>query len=155
MTANLRGEFTITMICNKNIASDICIYLSPSEFSKNEIRSANGIIMKELFTTEFRVISANSINNGGGRSISVEVRAHRKEWAGQGGGVENQGRKEKKKKEMKTLLIIPLVGAISLYFKPSKQWALMISVATMIEALRLYVTMDKKSTEYQLVEKIV
>lgn len=56
---------------------------------------------------------------------------------------------------MKTLLILPLVGAISLYFKPKKQWALMISVATMIESLRIYVLMDKKSTEYQFVEKII
>lgn len=56
---------------------------------------------------------------------------------------------------MKTLLIIPLVGAISLYFKPSKQWALMISVGTMIESFRIYVLMDKKSTEYQFVEKII
>ena len=56
---------------------------------------------------------------------------------------------------MKTLLILPLLGAISLYFRPSKQWALMISVATMIESLRLYILMDKKSTEYQFVEKII
>jgi len=56
---------------------------------------------------------------------------------------------------MKTLLIIPLIGAISLYIKPSKQWALVISVVTMLEALRLYVIMDKKSSEFQFVEKLV
>ena len=56
---------------------------------------------------------------------------------------------------MKTLLIIPLIGAISLYFKPSKQWAVIISVGTMIEAIRIYVGMDKKSTEYQYVERIM
>ena len=56
---------------------------------------------------------------------------------------------------MKTLIIIPIIGAISLYFKPSKQWALLISVAAMIESLRLYVAMDKKSTEFQFVERII
>jgi NADH:ubiquinone oxidoreductase subunit 4 (subunit M) len=56
---------------------------------------------------------------------------------------------------MKTLIILPIIGAISLYFKPSKQWALIISVATMIESLRMYVIMDKKSTEYQFVERII
>ncbi len=42
-----------------------------------------------------------------------------------------------------------------MYIKPSKQWALMISVVTMIEAIRIYVIMDKKSSEFQFVEKIV
>jgi hypothetical protein len=32
-----------------------------------------------------------------------------------------KGRKRKRITDMKTLLIIPLIGAISLYFKPSKQ----------------------------------
>lgn len=95
--------------------------------------------MKKLLTVKFSVINTNSVNTSRGGSNNIE----------------KKGRKKKKKKEMKTLLIIPIIGAISLYFKPSKQWALLISVATMIEALRLYVIMDKKSTEYQLVEKIV
>lgn len=64
-------------------------------------------------------------------------------------------KRKRKKKKMKTLIIIPLIGAISLYFKPSKKWALMISLITMAEAIRLYVGMDKKATEFQYVERIV
>ncbi len=56
---------------------------------------------------------------------------------------------------MKTLLIIPIIGAIGLYIKPSKRLALMTSIVMMLESMRIYVMMDKKSTEYQFVERLV
>lgn len=52
---------------------------------------------------------------------------------------------------MKTLLLIPILGAIGLYFKPSKKFALGISIITMLNAIGLYFGMDKKSSEFQYV----
>ncbi len=71
MTTNRRNSNTITMISNKNINSNIPIYMSTSEFPKNEIRPTNGITMKKLFTIKFRVTNNNSVNNGGGRSNNI------------------------------------------------------------------------------------
>lgn len=52
---------------------------------------------------------------------------------------------------MKTLLLIPILGTFGLYFKPSKTFALGISIVTMLNAIGLYFGMDKKSTEFQYV----
>lgn len=52
---------------------------------------------------------------------------------------------------MKTLLLIPILGAFGLYFKPSKRFALAISIVTMFNAIGLYFGMDKKSSEFQYV----
>ena len=101
--------------------------------------------MKELFTAKFSMISSNGIYSDGGRGYTIIGGRYRG----------RKGRERRKERNMKTLILIPIVGAISLYFKPSKKWALMISVGTMIEALRLYIGMDKKSTEFQYVERIV
>jgi glycosyltransferase involved in cell wall biosynthesis len=63
MKSSVRKYSRDTMISNKNGDDDIRIYMSKGKFSENEIRSANGIIMKNIFTIKFRVISNNSIDN--------------------------------------------------------------------------------------------
>lgn len=92
--------------------------------------------MKKLLTIKFSMINIININIIRIRGINVR-------------------RTKRKRRSMKTLILIPILGAISLYFIPSKRWALMISVGTMIEAIRLYIGMDKKSSEYQYVYKLV
>ena len=150
---------------NKDSNSNICIHMSKSKFSKNEIRSTNGVIMKKLFTIKHSLINNNSIIINRGRSNNIEREGRRggevgvreRERRGKRGKEERsrEGRGRNRITDMKTLLILPLIGAISIYFKPTKQWALLISVVTMLEAVRIYVGMDKKSTEYQYVERIM
>jgi hypothetical protein len=56
---------------NKDSNSDICVYMSKSEFSEDEIRSINGAIMKKLFTIEHRMVDSDSIDTNGRRSIVI------------------------------------------------------------------------------------
>jgi len=135
--------------------------MSKGKFPENEVRSINGIIMKKLFTIKYSMINNNSIHIIRDRGDTIEWGER---WVrGKEKGEERRGKEERRREgrgrnritDMKTLLILPLIGAISIYFKPSKQWALLISVVTMLEAVRIYVGMDKKSTEYQYVERIM
>jgi len=48
---------------------------------------------------------------------------------------------------METLIILPIVGAVILYFNPSKKWALLISIVILIEAIRKQIGMDRESGE--------
>ena len=48
---------------------------------------------------------------------------------------------------METLIILPIVGAIILYFKPTKRWALGISIVIMMEVIRMHIGMDRESGE--------
>lgn len=63
---------TVTMNGDKDINSDIRIHMGKSKFSKNEVRSINGVIMKKLFTIKYRVINNNSINIVRDRSITIK-----------------------------------------------------------------------------------
>lgn len=47
------------------------------------------------------------------------------------------------------ILLIPIGGAIALYFKPSKKLALFISMVILLEAIRLGISMDKGIGEFQ------
>lgn len=67
----MRNKPTATMISDKNNDNNICVFMSESKFSKNEIRPTNGITMKELSTIKFSVISNNSINISRGRGNNL------------------------------------------------------------------------------------
>ena len=101
------------------------------------------------------------------RGERVEALGKRK---GKGGGVEEEGGPRKEREEgrrkrirkgerkgrrgrrkritdMETLIILPIVGAVILYFNPSKKWALLISIVILIEAIRKQIGMDRESGE--------
>ena len=50
---------------------------------------------------------------------------------------------------MIALLIIPLLGIIVLYFKPTKRFALGISILILMEVIRIQFGMIVESGEYQ------
>jgi NADH:ubiquinone oxidoreductase subunit 4 (subunit M) len=52
---------------------------------------------------------------------------------------------------METLIILPIIGAIILYYKPEKRWALGISIVILMEVIRKQVGMDRESGEWQYV----
>jgi NADH:ubiquinone oxidoreductase subunit 4 (subunit M) len=56
---------------------------------------------------------------------------------------------------MTLLFILPLIGAVCLYFYPSKKLALTISIITFLESVRLFIGLDKKSSEFQYIIKYV
>ena len=62
---------------------------------------------------------------------------------------ERKGRRGRRKRitDMETLIILPIVGAVILYFNPSKKWALLISIVILIEAIRKQIGMDRESGE--------
>ena len=91
----------------------------------------------------------------GERGERVEALGKRKGKKGKGKGGERirkgerKGRRGRRKRitDMETLIILPIVGAVILYFNPSKKWALLISIVILIEAIRKQIGMDRESGE--------
>ena len=89
------------------------------------------------------------------RGERVEALGKRKGKKGKGKGGERirkgerKGRRGRRKRitDMETLIILPIVGAVILYFNPSKKWALLISIVILIEAIRKQIGMDRESGE--------
>lgn len=94
--------------------------------------------MKKLFTIKFSMIDIWNISRIRGSRIIIE------------------GREEKRKikRRMEALMLIPIIGAIGIYINPSKKLALGVSIITMLEAIRIQITMDKEVGGYQKVMSI-